>query len=254
MTEVASTMNAPSLDETSAAPMEIENRYASKKDEDSSENPNKAAVVTTNSSVLYSPELLQMYYRRLFPFGLLHSWLSYDNEKDVFSRREFSMTIEPIAGEEVYIRYQSFATQDALAAAVCKRRPTKIDIGAVFSHPPKDHNTIQKSSFKPVQRERVFDIDLTDYDAIRQCGCSGANICKICWEYMSMAVEVMDVTLKEDFGFQHLAWFYSGRRGIHCWGCDESARELTDEGRTAVATYLQVREKESVLNVKLLYW
>lgn len=226
-----------------AAPMELENRYAAKEG-----GGGGAAAVTTEgassaapTSVVYSPELLQMYYRRLFPFGLLHSWLSYGGtDRNLFARREFSMTIEPKAGEEVYMRYQSFASREALAAAVQQRRPTKIDIGGVYSHPPKDKNTLQKASFVPVQRELVFDIDLTDYDAIRQCGCSGASICKVCWTFMNMAVEVLDLTLREDFGFEHVAWFYSGRRGVHAWVCDAAARELTDEGRSAVAHYLQV--------------
>jgi DNA primase small subunit len=224
--------------------MEIENAYAPS----AAAAPTDAASKSCNSSVLYSPELLQLYYSRLFPFDFLYHWLSYSSpgtvsssdSSSLFSRREFSMTIEPKAGEEVYIRYQSFASQEALAAAVLKRRPTKIDIGAVFSHPPKDHNTVSKTVFAPVQRELVFDIDLTDYDGIRCCGCQGATICKLCWKYMNMAVQVLEISLKEDFGFQHVAWFYSGRRGVHAWVCDEAARELTDEGRAAVANYLQV--------------
>jgi DNA primase small subunit len=223
-------------DSSSSVPMEIENRYASgvtKKDE-ANASDNK------NASELYSPELLQVYYSRLFPFSLLHTWLSYDNDKDLFMRREFSMTIEPKAGEEVYMRYQSFSTQEALAAAILQKRPTKIDIGGIYTHLPKDKNTLQKSVFQPVQRELVFDIDLTDYDSIRKCGCSGANICGICWGFMTMAVEVLDATLKQDFNFEHVAWFYSGRRGVHAWVCDPDARELTDDGRSAVAHYLQV--------------
>ena len=51
----------------------------------------------------------------------------------------------------------------------------------------------------------------------------------------------MDSGLKEDFGFKNVAWFYSGRRGIHAWICDESARTLSDAGRSAVASYFDVR-------------
>ena len=226
--------------------MEVENRYAKDSAATSSSNRDEEedAITTQQQSkkkqqnaVVYSPELLQMYYSRLFPFDMLHQWLSYGSQP-TFSHREFSFTIEPVPGEEIYIRYQSFQGKNELAAAITKRRPVKIDIGAVFSHPPCDKNTV--TNFAPEARELVFDIDLTDYDGVRRCGCSGADICGVCWEFMTMAVKVMDEGLREDFGFEHIAWFYSGRRGIHCWVCDESARALTDQGRSAVAHYFEV--------------
>jgi len=211
---------------------------------------------------VFSPALLKMYYARLFPYSLLCKWLSYDpsfdtkntnaktvinSKKKIFSRREFSFTLEPVPGEEIYIRYQSFSDLEGLRSAINRRQPRKIDIGAVFSHPPKDKNAYggganssKSTGFRPVQRELVFDIDLTDYDDVRRCGCSGAKICRTCWTFMAAALKVLNQGLREDFGFEHIAWFYSGRRGIHAWVCDEGARNLSDEARSAVANYFEI--------------
>ena len=119
-----------------------------------------------------------------------------------------------------------------------KRNPDKIDIGAVFSHSPKDKNAI--SNFTTEQRELVFDIDLTDYGPVRLCGCKEANVCPKCWVLMSMAVKVMDRGLKEDFGFSNVAWFFSGRRGVHCWVCDVQARKMSNDARAAVVAYFEL--------------
>jgi DNA primase small subunit len=143
----------------------------------------------------------------------MFDWLSYGNDdttgssqivdKDFFPKREWSFTIE----DDIYIRYQSFKDKSEFVAAIQKRQPHKIDIGAVFSAPPKDHTTIKPELFKTVERELVFDIDMTDYDNIRKC-CTGANICRRCWPYMTMAVKVIDERLRSDYGFRNILWIY----------------------------------------------
>ena len=118
--------------------------------------------------------------------------------------------------------------------------PSRFEIGPIYTTNPRDRKTLRKSTaFKPLAKELCFDIDLTDYDDIRTC-CEKANICNRCWQFITMAIKVVDVALREDFGFKHIMWVYSGRRGAHAWVCDKKARQMDDQKRRAVAGYLEV--------------
>jgi DNA primase small subunit len=123
---------------------------------------------------------------------------------------------------------------------------------------PRDRKTIPQHALRPELRELVFDIDMTDYDEIRTC-CSGGAICRRCWGFIAAAVKVLEKALRgksslpdnlnipylslcitESFGFKHLLWVYSGRRGIHCWISDRHALAFTDDQRRALVTFLEV--------------
>ncbi|KHO01044.1 DNA primase small subunit [Metarhizium album ARSEF 1941] len=183
------------------------------------------------------PEVMRSFYQRLFPWRQLFQWLNHSpTPTNDFGNREFAFTLQ----NDAYLRYQSFATADLLRKDVLRLMPSRFEIGPVYSTNPRDRKTLRNSSaFKPLAKELCFDIDLTDYDDIRTC-CDKANICNKCWTFMTMAIKVVDVALRDDFGFKHIMWVYSGRRGAHAWVCDKKVRSLDDHKRRAIAGYLEV--------------
>jgi DNA primase small subunit len=208
-------------------------------------------TTTSGGAPTYNPsdlnQYLKTFYEHVFPAELMVSWLSYGTVNgdtaqafgalpaNYFPRREWSFT----SADDVYSRYRNFNTASALRDTLVRDLPHKIDIGAVFSMPPPDHTSAKPGAFFPVERELVFDIDMTDYDGTRTC-CTGASICARCWPFMTVAVKVVDDVLRREFGFEHLLWVYSGRRGIHCWVADERARRLSNQARDALVAFLSV--------------
>ncbi|RKU45567.1 hypothetical protein DL546_006831 [Coniochaeta pulveracea] len=183
------------------------------------------------------PEVMRSFYQRLFPWRYLFQWLNHSpTPTNDFGHREFAFTLS----NDAYLRYQSFPTADLLKKDVLRLMPSRFEIGPVYNTNPRDRKTLRNSTaFKPLSKELCFDIDLTDYDDIRTC-CDKANICNKCWQFMTMAIKVIDAALREDFGFKHIMWVYSGRRGAHAWVCDKKARAMDDQKRRAIAGYLEV--------------
>lgn len=100
--------------------------------------------------------------------------------------------------DDVYIRYLSYEKQADLEADMCAKNPFKIDIGPVMTARPKDNRMFSTNSMQPVQRELIFDIDMTDYDEVRTC-CSGADICQKCWKFMVIACQIIDAALRGEY-------------------------------------------------------
>jgi DNA primase small subunit len=181
---------------------------------------------------------LELYYGSIFPFKHFFKWLALENS-ECFERREFSFTLE----NDIYVRFQSYKNDEDFKKEVMRGLPVKIDIGAIYNTLPKYHNSVinnDSRGFQPVQKEMVFDIDMTDYDDIRTC-CKDAKICNKCWKFMIIAYKILNAILTEDFGFENVMWIFSGRRGIHCWISDPRAKCLNNDGRSAIANFIKIK-------------
>ncbi|KAL9031222.1 MAG: hypothetical protein Q9196_000722 [Gyalolechia fulgens] len=231
-------------------PVKLEDLFDDDEEEDdefpssgiTNENPPSssppASLPQVAPSARYSdPEVMLAFYQRLFPFRHLFQWLNHSMKPSTdFGHREFAFTLQ----NDAYLRYQSFPTSDSLRKEILRLNPSRFEIGPVYTANPRDRKTLRKSTaFRPRAKELVFDIDLTDYDEVRTC-CDKANICHKCWSFITMAIKVVDVALRDDFGFEHIMWVYSGRRGAHAWISDRRARDMDDQKRKAVAGYLEV--------------
>lgn len=180
---------------------------------------------------------LKWYYARLFPIKPFTQWLRYGRD-ETLARREVSFTLSG----DIYLRFKSYASGEALLDALKQMAPIKMDLGAIYNFPPCDKASMTVP-LTPVSKELVFDIDMTDYADVlgKQAGGSAEEETDRCWAIMATAVRVVDMALREDFGFSRIMWVYSGRRGVHCWVGDQRARRLGNEGRSAVAEFLTLR-------------
>lgn len=122
----------------------------------------------------------------------------------LFFRREFSFTFK---GDH-YARFRSYQDVDSWSKDVRKGVPHKIDIGAVYNYPvstnstylpkyfakPRDKLTIG-DKFAPQEKDLVFDIDMSDYNSLRNC-CTGTSICSKCWPWMTISIKVIDTVIR----------------------------------------------------------
>jgi DNA primase small subunit len=77
-----------------------------------------------------SPEVMLAYYKRIFPFKSIFTWLNHSHTPTkLFTHREFAFTLPG----DVYLRYQSFNSSDDLKKQVCTLNPSRFEIGPIYS-------------------------------------------------------------------------------------------------------------------------
>lgn len=177
--------------------------------------------------------LLGQYYEGCFPFEQLFEWVQCRTKPEDRCKREISYIARSASdpNDEFCIRNRGYRDARAFRDEVRSLTPLRIDIGPEFNfHPSEPAKT-------PLRREYVIDIDMSDYDNLRTC-CVGKVLKRCCWKFMVAAYEVLRMLLEEAFGFRHVLWVFSGRRGIHAWVCDHAAAAMTNPLRKAVTNFL----------------
>jgi len=177
---------------------------------------------------------LRTYYTRFMPIKEVAHMLSIAMPGR-FAFREFSFGFQK-EGAEVYVRWQSFADVHKFEEEVRRRGPSRIDVGPYYGAEPRLRYT--EAEMLPLRREFVIDIDVDDYGVLRSCNC--AAICTHCWPLVAVAAQTVDFLLRRKFGLTDLQWFFSGRRGVHCWCLDTEAAVFTDTFRQAICDYFNV--------------
>lgn len=171
-------------------------------------------------------EYLVLYYHNAFPFDLIYRFIRANHF------REFAITLQ----NATFVRALSFTSSEEIKSMFLKRIPLKLDIGAIYDKKPETG-----TEMKPVYRELVFDIDLTDYS--RHC-CEGKTTCNDCFSLIKCAARIMDYTLTNCFGFSKILYVFSGGRGMHVWVCDESAMKLNNRERRGIVDCISVNNKQ----------
>ena len=190
---------------------------------------------------------IQRYYAEFFPFQFVLRLLSHDNQPLwKTSNREISLTV--VTPSRTFVHRFNSVANEAEWRELLMRYPTfvQIDVGGVYPKPAELTNRLRgeaKLAEFVVQRELQFDIDLTDYDAdVRYC-CKGKKCCAKCWRLAYAAARVLDAFLRDSMRFQSVLWFYSGRRGVHCWVCDNDIGKARDWMRANLADYIADQTK-----------
>lgn len=185
--------------------------------------------------------VLRGYYRTLFPFTEIAALLGLAGE---LRFREFSVT-STASTADMYTRHLSYQSASEWRNATVTRAPDKLDIGAVYNRSPAFHTT---HDYAVVDKELVFDIDCSDYQ--RTC-CRDKNVCAHCWNFVLCAMDVCDMLLREEHGFDNIVWVFSGRRGVHAWVLDRHhlARGTGQRGTVVDLIYSVGRRNQTAINL-----
>lgn len=171
-------------------------------------------------------ENLRQYYESVWPCNELIQWFTYGGTV-TFQTRDMAFSILDKERDSNYVLrpvHMKFQ-KGAFKSVVTEKNPYRIDIGGNFCIPAQKRFVSAIPGGIPIEhREIVFDIDMDP---------------PVNWEMIKEFIKVLDYDLRHCFGFEHILFIFSGKKGIHCWVCDQSARWYGAAGRSNLAQYFK---------------
>ena len=254
-----------------------------------SELDEQGFVVTENKKkkkqLIHNP-YARPYYTENFPYETVRRMLELNTatpengyNRDIL---EFAFTYRTFGDDTFWRRYLAFNGKSQFKDFVCNDEPLRIDIGSYGFSPPffwRGQSDLMKryeenygsSHSSPL----VIDVDLSDYDDVRNCYCKHktqhcsqchiestdsisscqcewrnlGEICAVCWCFATAAMLVMDYVLRNFWGFADFYFIFSGKKGIHCWILDPHTEEYTEKDRLRFVASFEPWESEERLKL-----
>jgi DNA primase small subunit len=169
--------------------------------------------------------------------------------EDAFALREFTLGFVTDSGQDGFNRFNQYTSVEELRAALLRYAPQTLYTGSILDTPTCYMKLgIAWAAISSLERELLFDIDITDYEELRAC-CVGKSLCNSCWQFLAIAARSVEFLMRHKFGLRRFLWVFSGRRGIHCWALDRQVAQYSTQFRTAIANYLSPQRVNAELRM-----
>lgn len=240
----------------------------------------------------------ERFYQSQFPLVLIEKL--FGNEagqcsNEIFESRNFAFVLpNDKGGEPIMAMYKSFRTPVELQDAFREAPPLRVEIGSRGFEPSSMMPVVVKKlssrgdtdPYAMHTKELVFDVDITEWDDLRDCSCIGAKnrdlcprcgkalvfeselmethgycecgvipsqLCSRCWCFVKSSMVIMNYILTQRLGFKEVLFVFSGSKGYHCWVFDDDVKYYSEEQRAAIVNYFVpwVDKKRRVLKDEL---
>jgi len=224
----------------------------------------------------------ERFYQSQFPLVLIEKL--FGNEygqcsNEIFESRNFVFVLpDDKGGEPIVSMYKSFRTPVELQDAFREQPPLRVEIGSRGFEPSSMMPVVAEklasrgdsNPYAMHTKELVFDVDITEWNDLRDCGCiqiksrelcprcgksltfdselmerygycecgkQPSQLCSRCWCYVKASMVIMNYILSQRLGYKEVLFVFSGSKGYHCWVFDDDVKYYSEAERAAIVNY-----------------